>query len=183
MAENAMNFGVWRAQPDGAMPYFSCTKVTIERPSAVSSASLASNAASAASRSVTPGTGMISVARRLPNVMVPVLSSSSVSTSPAASTARPDIASTLNRTSRSMPAMPIADSRAPMVVGIKRDEQRDQHHDRDGAAGIGRIARDRRGREDEDDGQADQQDVERDLVRSLLPLGAFDQLDHAVEKR
>ena len=38
--------------------------------------------------------------------------------SPAASTARPDFASTLKRTSRSMPAMPIADSSAAMVVGI-----------------------------------------------------------------
>ena len=51
-------------------------------------------------------------------VIVPVLSSSSVFTSPAASTARPDMASTLRCTSRSMPAMPIADSRAPIVVGI-----------------------------------------------------------------
>ena len=42
-----------------------------------------------------------------------------VSTSPAASTARPDMASTLKRTSRSMPAMPMADSSAPMVVGIR----------------------------------------------------------------
>ena len=67
---------------------------------------------------LTPGSGRNSVAWRLPSVMVPVLSSSSVSTSPAASTARPDIASTLKRTSRSMPAMPIADSSAPMVVGI-----------------------------------------------------------------
>ena len=41
-----------------------------------------------------------------------------VSTSPAASTARPDMANTLKRTSRSMPAMPIAESSAPMVVGI-----------------------------------------------------------------
>ena len=41
---------------------------------------------------------MNSVAWRLPRVMVPVLSSSSVSTSPAASTARPDFASTLTRT-------------------------------------------------------------------------------------
>ena len=98
--------------------YFSCISVMMERPSAVSSASLASNAASAASRSVTPCTGMTSVASRLPKVTVPVLSSSSVSTSPAASTARPDIASTLKRTSRSMPAMPMADSSAPMVVGI-----------------------------------------------------------------
>ena len=51
-------------------------------------------------------------------MIVPVLSSSSTSTSPAASTARPDLASTLCRTSRSIPAMPIADSRAAMVVGI-----------------------------------------------------------------
>ncbi len=69
-----------------------------------------------------------------------------------------------------------------MVVGIKRHEQRHQHHHRDRATGIGRIARDGHGREHEDDGEADQQDVERDLVRCLLPLGAFDQLDHAVDE-
>ncbi len=57
--------------------------------------------------------------RRLPSVIVPVLSSNNVFTSPAASTARPDIASTLCCTSRSMPAMPIAESRPPMVVGIR----------------------------------------------------------------
>jgi hypothetical protein len=51
-------------------------------------------------------------------VIVPVLSSSRTSMSPAASTARPDLASTLKRTSRSMPAMPIADSNAAIVVGI-----------------------------------------------------------------
>ena len=61
---------------------------------------------------------MNSTAWRLPSVMVPVLSSSSTSMSPDASTARPDSASTLRRTSRSMPAMPIAESRAPIVVGI-----------------------------------------------------------------
>ena len=55
---------------------------------------------------------------RLPKVMVPVLSSSSVSTSPAASTARPEVAMTLKRTRRSMPAMPMAESRPPIVVGI-----------------------------------------------------------------
>ncbi len=59
------------------------------------------------------------MAWRLPSVIVPVLSSSSVSTSPAASTARPDMARTLKRTSRSMPAMPMALSSAPMVVGIR----------------------------------------------------------------
>ena len=51
-------------------------------------------------------------------MIVPVLSSSSTSTSPDASTARPDIASTLRCTSRSMPAIPIAESSAPIVVGI-----------------------------------------------------------------
>src|SRR4029079_5616050 len=68
------------------------------------------------------GAGLVdqqSVAARFLSVRRPVLSSSSVSTSPAASTARPDIASTLKRTRRSMPAMPIADSSAPIVVGIK----------------------------------------------------------------
>jgi hypothetical protein len=55
----------------------------------------------------------------LPSVIVPVLSSSSVSTSPAASTARPDIASTLRCKTRSIPAIPIALSRPPIVVGIR----------------------------------------------------------------
>ena len=53
-------------------------------------------------------------------MMVPVLSRRSVSTSPAASTARPDMASTLCCTSRSMPAMPMAEMRAPMVVGMRQ---------------------------------------------------------------
>ena len=62
---------------------------------------------------------MNSAACRFPSVIVPVLSSSRVLTSPAASTARPDIASTFRCTSRSIPAMPIADSSAPIVVGIR----------------------------------------------------------------
>ena len=64
--------------------------------------------------------GMKSVAMRLPSVMVPVLSSSSTSTSPAASTARPLVAMTLRRISRSMPLMPMALSNPPMVVGIRQ---------------------------------------------------------------
>jgi hypothetical protein len=51
--------------------------------------------------------------------MVPVLSSSSTSTSPATSTALPDLASTLAASARFMPAMPMAGSRPPMVVGIR----------------------------------------------------------------
>ena len=60
------------------------------------------------------------VACRFPSVIVPVLSSSSTSTSPAASTARPDVAITLARSMRPMPARPMADSSPPMVVGIRQ---------------------------------------------------------------
>ena len=100
-------------------PKFSLANTTIERPSGVSSDRLDNCAASASCSGETPGTGTKSDAWRLPSVMVPVLSSSSVLTSPAASTARPDIASTLRCTRRSIPAMPIAESRAPIVVGIR----------------------------------------------------------------
>ena len=111
----AFSGSMWRPR----MPKL-LASTTIERPSGVSSASEASWAASASSSSVTPGMGMNSAAWRLPSVIVPVLSSSSVSTSPAASTARPHMASTLWRTRRSMPAMPIAESRPPMVVGMRQ---------------------------------------------------------------
>ena len=53
-------------------------------------------------------------------MIVPVLSSSSVSTSPATSTALPLLAMMLARRARSMPAMPMAASRAPIVVGIRQ---------------------------------------------------------------
>ena len=101
------------------MPYGRAANSTIDLPSGVSSLSEASAAASASSRSVTPGSGKNSSAMRLPKVIVPVLSSSSVSTSPEASTARPDFAITFALTSRSMPAMPIAESSPPIVVGIR----------------------------------------------------------------
>jgi len=51
---------------------------------------------------------------------LPVLSSSRTSTSPAASTARPDIASTFRCTRRSIPAIPMAESSAPIVVGMRQ---------------------------------------------------------------
>ena len=51
--------------------------------------------------------------------MVPVLSSRMTSTSPEASTARPLMARTLKRATRSMPAMPMAESRPPIVVGMR----------------------------------------------------------------
>ena len=90
------------------------------RPSGVSSASEASCAASASSASLTPSAGRKVLAWRLPRVMVPVLSSSNTSTSPAASTARPDVAMTLACSMRLMPATPTAESRPAMVVGIRQ---------------------------------------------------------------
>jgi hypothetical protein len=98
--------------------------LTTERPSGVRSKALAIAAVRASSTAVMPRAGMNATANataiRLPMVIVPVLSSSNASTSPAASTARPDIAMTLRRNSRSMPAMPIAGSRPPIVVGIRQ---------------------------------------------------------------
>ena len=116
-AVNGTNSACRLAMSCSRIPYC-LARTTIERPSGVSSASEAIWATSASSASETPGIGMNSLASRLPIVIVPVLSSSSTSTSPEASTARPDSAKTLRRTSRSMPAMPIADSSAPIVVGI-----------------------------------------------------------------
>ena len=125
---------------------------------------------------------MTSVASRLPKVMVPVLSSSRVSTSPAASTARPDMASTLNF------EQPVhagdADGRQQAADGRRneRDEQRDEHGDGNIGPGVGAEALQRHHRDQEDDGHAGEQDVERDLVGRLLPLGALDERDHAVEE-
>jgi hypothetical protein len=83
-------------------------------------ASDASCALSASASSSPPGAGCNATACRLPSVIVPVLSSSNTSTSPAASTARPDMAITLAWIMRSMPAMPIAESRPPIVVGMRQ---------------------------------------------------------------
>ncbi len=117
-AVNGTNSALVEAMSCSRMPYC-LARTTIERPSGVSSASEESWAASASSASGTPGIGMNSEASRLPIVIVPVLSSSSTSMSPDASTARPDRASTLRLTRRSIPAMPIAESSAPIVVGIR----------------------------------------------------------------
>ena len=138
---------------------------------------------------MTPGAGMNAVAWRLPSVIVPVLSSSSTSTSPAASTARPDVAITLAWIIRSMPAMPIADSRPPIVVGIRHTSSATSTVTVTGVPclrdvdAVDRERQQRHRREQEHDRQRRQQDVERDLVRRLLPLRALDHRDHAVEER
>ena len=77
----------------------------------------------------------------------------------------------------------MAERSPPIVVGIKSYEQRHKDDNRDRASGIDHKARDRRCGENEDDGEPGQQDIERDLVGRSLTLGAFDQLDHAIEER
>jgi len=111
------------------MPYFSLASTTIERPSGVSSASEASCAASASSCSP-PG----HATQRLELGRLPVAERDGAGLveqqrvdSPAASTARPDIASTLKRTRRSCRAMPMADSSARSWSN-EGHEQRDQDH-------------------------------------------------------
>ena len=154
----------------------------MERPSGVSSRSDDSRASSRASASATPGAGTICEASRLPNVMVPVLSSRITSTSPAASTARPLIARTLKRATRSMPAMPIADSRPPMVVGMRHTSSATRATTlTDAPAYVGeRLERD--GRQQEHERQAREQDRQGQLVGRLLALRALDQRDHPVEE-
>src|SRR6202012_3264960 len=93
---------------------------TIDLPSGVSSANDASTQAVTRTSGETPGAGQNWVALRLPIVIVPVLSNNRVSRSPAVSTALPDLVITLARNALSIPAMPIADKRLPIVVGIKQ---------------------------------------------------------------
>ena len=78
-----------------------------------------------------------------------------------------------------------ADRRQQAADG-RRDQahqQRDQHEHRLRRARVDRERLQRDHRDQEDDRQPGQQDVERDLVRRLLPLGAFDERDHPVEER
>ena len=81
-----------------------------------------------------------------------------------------------------MPAMPIADSSAPIVVGISATSSAISVVTETVGA---RELRERAQRDDddeEDQRQPGEQDAERDLVRRLAPLGALDERDHAVEE-
>ena len=143
------------ARSSGAMsrprrPYFSLASTTIERPSGVSSASEASWAASASSLLGDAG-------ERQELGRLPVAEGDGAGL---VEQQRVDVARRLDRaarhrqhverTSRSMPAMPMADSSAPIVVGIRQTSSATRTAHRDGAAGIGGEARDgarrRRGR-------------------------------------
>ena len=89
---------------------------------------------------------------------------------------------------RSMPAMPMAESSPPMVVGIRHTSSATSTVIVIGdavAGGRDAVERERQQRrrgQEEDDGERGQQDGQRDLVRRLLALGALDHRDHAIEK-
>ena len=81
-----------------------------------------------------------------------------------------------------MPAMPIADSSAPIVVGISDTSSAISVAIETSVSGELRERPQRHDHHQEDQRQAREQDPERDLVRRLAPLGALDQRDHAVEE-
>ena len=65
--------------------------------------------------------------------------------------------------------------------GDQRHQQRHQKHQRQAATG--KVCERLQGHDhnQKDQGQADQQDIQGDFVGGFLPLGAFDQGDHAVQ--
>ena len=138
-----------------------------------------------------PPSGTNCVARRLPIVIVPVLSSSSVSTSPATSTALPLLAMMLARRARSMPAMPMAASRAPIVVGIRQTSSATsvgmsvprlcsvrRRGSRPCTLGVQGHRPERRGDDQEDQRERRQHQRQGDLVGRPLADGPLDQGDH-----
>ena len=82
-----------------------------------------------------------------------------------------------------MPAMPIAEMSAPIVVGIRQTSSAISTGIGIDRAGVVGKRLERHHDEQEDERQHREQDVQRDLVRRLLPDGALDERDHAVEKR
>ena len=65
----------------------------------------------------------------------------------------------------------------------QRDEQRDQRRLGDFGAREQAEGAERRDDDHEDQGERREQDVERDLVRRLAPLGPLDERDHPLEER
>ena len=168
------------------------------RPSGVSSESEAICALDASSSVATPSAGMNSTARRLPRVIVPVLSSSTTSMSPAVSTALPLLAMMLASRARSIPAIPMAASSAPMVVGIRQTSERDQRRHVGAEAvqgllnaqvahhvllGVPRHRPERYHDDQEDQRERGEDQRQRDFIGRPLALGALDERDHPVEER
>ena len=165
-----------------ARPKSPLASATIERPSGVSSARLASSAAAARSsaRDAVDGQelGRHAIAEGDRAGLV--------------EQQRVDVARRLDRAARGRNDVeadePVhagdADGRQQAADGRRNeaDEQRDQHGHGEHGAGIAGERPQGDADDQEDQRQAGQQDRERQFVRRLLPLGAFDQRDHAVDE-
>ena len=81
-----------------------------------------------------------------------------------------------------MPAMPMADSSAPMVVGARHTSRATSTTTVCVAPGVDGEGLQGHHHQQEDDGEPGQQDVEGDLVGRLLAVGPLDQGDHAVDE-
>ena len=82
-----------------------------------------------------------------------------------------------------MPAMPIADRRPPIVVGMRQTRSATRATVSTVMPGV--LAEGPQGDHghQEDDGQPGEQDRQGDLVGRALALGALDERDHPVEER
>ena len=78
--------------------------------------------------------------------------------------------------------MPMADSSPSDRGGDEADQKRDQDKHGLGRTRINRERLQGHDSQQEDDGQSGQENIQRDLVRCFLPLGAFDQGNHAVQE-
>ena len=78
--------------------------------------------------------------------------------------------------------MPMADSRPPIVVGMRQTSSATSATVSTVVPGVLPERPEGHRRHQEDDGQAGQQDRERDLVGRALALGALDEGDHPVEE-
>ena len=82
-----------------------------------------------------------------------------------------------------MPAIPIADSRAPIVVGISATSRAISVVTETSVPAKRANGPQRHDHEHEDERQGGEQDAERDLVRGLAALRALDERDHPVQER
>ena len=82
-----------------------------------------------------------------------------------------------------MPAIPIAESSAPIVVGISATSSEISVVSLIGVSGEQTERPEGRDDDHEDQRQPGEQDVQRDLVRRLAPAGALDERDHPVKER
>ena len=80
--------------------------------------------------------------------------------------------------------MPMAESKSADRRRNQTNEQGDNHGDGNvGHAGVKRHRHEGHAGEKKNQRQAGEQNIQRDFIRRFLPRRAFDQSDHAIEKR